>query len=84
MESNINEVFSNLEVTNRLVFAKLKNSVNLEENKLIGTLDDLKQRINLYINEQSLMNTQTDKKNIYPFSKLNLRKDNDNINVEKK
>jgi hypothetical protein len=83
LEKNINDVFSNLEATNRLVYAKLKNTINNQENKLIGTIDDLKQRINIYFNEQILMNTQINTKNNYPVTKINLRKGTNIINVEK-
>jgi hypothetical protein len=40
---------------NKLIFSKLINTIKNEENRIVGSLDDLKRKVRLYIGEESLL-----------------------------
>jgi hypothetical protein len=74
LEGNIIEFFNKFQLENKLIFAKLKDTINNEENTLIASLDELKERVNLYMTEEELMNNQNYKGAEYPESDINFRK----------
>lgn len=71
IEENIKNFFDKFSQTNKLIFSKLIDTVNNEENEIVGSLDDLKRRIKLYIGEEAILNKGITK---YPVSEINLRK----------
>jgi hypothetical protein len=69
-------IFDNFKQTNKLIFARLKNTINNEENKIMGNLIDLKRRVNVYFNEEGILSTKLNEKNtIFPTSNVKLRKE---------
>ena len=72
IEENLKNIFNKFSQTNKLIFSKLKDTVNNEENQLLGSLDELKNRIQLYLGEEMLLNEGM---NHYPVSKVNFRKE---------
>jgi hypothetical protein len=65
--------FDKFSDTNRLIFSKLKDTVNNEENNVIGELEDLKRRVRVYLGEEVLLNQDT-MDSLYPKSDVYLRK----------
>lgn len=73
VESNVKKFFDKFAQTNKLIFSKLIDTVNNEENDLVGSLDDLKSRVKLYLGEEVILNQGGI--NQYPVSNVNLRKE---------
>ena len=55
MKTNIKKFFDEFSDSNKFVFAKLKETVRNEENTVKNALDDLKNQINLYFTEESIL-----------------------------
>ena len=65
--------FNKFSQTNKLIFSKLLDTVHNEENNIIGSLEDLTRRINLYLGEEIIINGQGGNFKNYPQSNINLR-----------
>jgi len=74
MNNGLDRFFNEFIEKNKLIFAKLKDSVNLKENMLISSLENLKRKVSLFYDEEELM---SDASSFYPYNHnidLNLRK----------
>ena len=75
LKTNINNYFNKFSQQNKFIFSKLINTVNTEENKIVTYLDDIKNKIKLYLNEEIILQTKELDNNItkgpYNFRKQN-------------
>ena len=67
-------IFDDFKQTNKLIFARLKHTINNEENKIMGNLIDLKRRVNVYFNEEGILSNKINEKNT-KFPTINIIKD---------
>ncbi len=54
MKTNLKKFFDEFSDSNKLVFAKMKDTVRNEENTLRNSLSDLTNQINIYFTEESI------------------------------
>ena len=80
IEDNIRIFFQKFSQTNKMIFSKLIDTLNNEENNMMGSLEFMKNRIKVYLNEEMLLNnknnqdqTRSDTKDL-PVSDSNFRK----------
>lgn len=74
LNNGLDKLFNDFIERNKLIFAKLKDSVNTKESTLISSLENLKRKVNLYYSEQQMI---ADPASFNPNIKnvdLNLRK----------
>ena len=74
IENNIRSFFDQFLMSNKLIFAKLKNTINNEQNSILGDLDELKRNTELYVGEEMIYNGNLNKKNDYPINDSYMRK----------
>jgi hypothetical protein len=74
IQENISNFFEKFSLTNKLIFSKLKDTINNEENQIVGSLSDLSSRIKLYLGEEIILNKPDAGLTKYPTSTINLRK----------
>lgn len=55
LNNGLDRFFNEFIDRNKLIFAKLKDSVNLKENTLVSSLENLKRKVSLFYNEQQMM-----------------------------
>jgi hypothetical protein len=55
LNNGLDKFFYEFIERNKLIFAKLKDSVNVKENTLISSLDNLKRKVSLFYNEELMM-----------------------------
>ena len=55
MKNNIKTFFNEFSESNKLLFAKLKDTVSNEENQVKNALDLLKSKLKIYFNEESIL-----------------------------
>jgi hypothetical protein len=74
LSNGLDRFFNEFIERNKLIFAKLKDSVNLKENTLVSSLENLKRKVSLFYNEQQMMtDASAFNPNIHNVD-LNLRK----------
>lgn len=59
LSNGLDKFFNEFIEKNQLIFAKLKDSVNVKENTLINSLDNLKRKVSLFYNEELMVNDPT-------------------------
>lgn len=82
LSNGLNKFFNEFSDTNRLIFAKLRDNVNIKQNMLIDSLDDIKRKIKLFYNEEDMYKNATSFTNTPRNLDMNLRKKN-NIKIKK-
>lgn len=80
MQESIIHFYDKFLETNKLIFSKLKDTVNNEENTLLSSLDDLKRNIKVYIEEEKMIENNQNSFTRYPHSDIKLRKNENNFN----
>jgi hypothetical protein len=61
MVDNIHNFFENFTNSNKIVFGKLKETIANEEVALTNSLDNLKKRIQLFLNEEDMIKKKNSK-----------------------
>jgi len=74
LNNGLNKFFDEFLQRNKLIFAKLKDSVNVKENTLVDTLQNMKRKVSLFYNEQELINDSTTFNSNIKKLDINLRK----------
>ncbi len=75
LNNGLNRFFDEFLERNKLIFAKLKDTVNIKENTLIDKLQNMKRKISLFYNEQDLINDSSTFNGKLKKLDINLRKD---------
>jgi hypothetical protein len=55
IEKNLQLFFEQFNLKNKLIFSKLINTIKNEENKMVGSLDDIKRKVKLFIGEETIL-----------------------------
>lgn len=76
LSNGLNKFFNDFSDTNRLIFAKLKDSINTRQNILVDSLSDIKRKIKLFYNEEEIYRNATSYTNKPQNANMNLRKKN--------
>ena len=75
LTNGINKFFNEFLDTNRLIFAKLKDNINVKQNMLIDSLDDVKRKIKLFYYEEDMFSNATSYTSVPRNVDMNLRKE---------
>jgi len=63
IEDNIRTFLQKFSQTNKMIFSKLIDTLNNEENNMVGSLEFMKNRIKVYLNEEMLLNNKAGNNN---------------------
>jgi len=72
----LNRFFNEFMERNKLIFAKLKDSVNVKENTLLDSLEHLKKKVSLFYNEEEMINDASAFNSFVKKTDMELRKGN--------
>ena len=75
LNNGLDKFFYEFIERNKLIFAKLKDSVNVKENTLISSLDNLKRKVSLFYNEELMIRDSSAFNSNIKNIDLNLRRD---------